>query len=94
MSVAWRVWEEQLQIQGQLVTCKTTSCVLEVSIPLFRGEWNFAIGANRGRCAYAGSSTLDHIVKSALESSSPPAVLFIGDFSYAGESCLPQHTQH
>ncbi len=34
----------------------------------------------------AGSSTLDHIVKSALESTSPPCVLYIADFCYAGKA--------
>ena len=33
---------------------------------------------------YAGSSTLDHAVKSALQSTSPPCILFIADFCYAG----------
>jgi hypothetical protein len=34
------------------------------------------------------STTLDHIVQSALNSTSPPLVLYAADYSYAGVHCL------
>ena len=45
--------------------------------------------------APAASTTLDHILNSAQQATSPPAVLYIADFTYAGASpdlqliCMP-----